>query len=76
MKNFNYKLANYERATGHRVAVRVEPDFMPSTPGQARGGFVKALAGELHLSDTGDNVLALRPPRNLPPTNSRRASMR
>ena len=58
VKNFNYKLANYERTTGHRVAVRLEPDFTPTSPGQTRGSFVKTLAGELGLPDTGDNVLA------------------
>ena len=58
-KNFNYKLANYERTTGHRLAVRLEPDFLPTTPGQTRGNFVKGLAGELDLPDTGDNVLAI-----------------
>ncbi len=58
VKNFNYKLANYERTTGHRVAVRVEPDFAPTGPGQTRGNLVKSIASELNLPDTGDNVLA------------------
>ena len=58
VKNFNYKLANYERTTGHRIAVRLEAEFAPTNPGQTRGNFVKTLAGELKLPDTGDNVLA------------------
>ena len=58
VKNFNYKLANYERTTGHRIVVRLGPDFVPVNPGQTRGNFVKTVAGELYLPDTGDNVLA------------------
>ena len=59
VKNFNYKLANYERATGHRLAVRLEPDFVPADPGQTRGNQVKTLAAALGLPDPGDNVLAV-----------------
>ena len=59
VKNFNYKLANYEHATGHRLAVRLEPDFAPTGPDQTRGNFVKAIANELGLPDTGDNALAV-----------------
>ena len=58
VKNFNYKLANFDGTTGHRIAVRVESDFTPTSPGQTRGNFVKNVAGELNLPDTGDNVLA------------------
>lgn len=47
VKNFNYKLANYERTTGHRLAVRVAND-QAST---------QALAKSLGFTDTGDDVL-------------------
>ncbi len=51
VKNFNFKLANYERTTGHRFAVRVISD-----PAGASGqGVSKALG----FSDTGDNVLLM-----------------
>ena len=58
VKNFNYKLANYERTTGHRIAVRLEPEFKPFSPGQTRGNYVKTVAAALGLPDGGDNVLA------------------
>ena len=58
VKNFNAKLANYERATGHRIVVRLLPDFTSDAPGQSRGNAVKKIAGELRLLDAGDNVLA------------------
>ncbi len=51
VKNFNYKLANYERTTGHRVAVRVVSD-----PAGASGG---ALSKALGFADDGDNVLLM-----------------
>ena len=53
IKNFNYKLANYERTTGHRVAVRLLP--MLSEP--AGGTGAKKIAQSLGLPDTGDNLL-------------------
>lgn len=52
VKNFNFKLANYERATGHRLAVRVISDPAASA---STGAMSKALG----FSDTGDNVLLL-----------------
>ena len=58
VKNFNYKLANYERATGHRIVVRLLAKFEPESDGQTRGNFVKNLAAKLGVPDTGDNVLA------------------
>lgn len=58
VRNFNFKLANYERTTGHRLAVSLLPEFQPDAPGQSRGNAVKNLAAALHLPDTGDNVLA------------------
>ena len=51
-KNFNYKLANYERTTGHRFAVRIAGNPAGDT---STGAMSKALG----FSDTGDNVLLL-----------------
>ncbi len=51
VKNFNFKLANYERTTGHRVAVRVVSD-----PGGASG---QALSKALGFTDDGDNILLM-----------------
>ena len=47
VKNFNYKLANYERATGHRLAVRINSEQTS----------IQALARSLGFTDGGDNVL-------------------
>ena len=58
VKNFNYKLANYQRTTGHRIAVRLFPEFKPDPPDQSVGNAVKNLAASLDLPDAGDNVLA------------------
>ena len=58
IKNFNYKLANYEQTTGHRIVVRLLPEFKPEKPEQSVGNAVKNLALTLKLPDTGDNVLA------------------
>ena len=58
VKNFNYKLANYQRTTGHRVVVRLFPEFKPDPPEQSVGNAVKHLATTLGLPDEGDNVLA------------------
>ena len=55
--NFNYKLANYERTTGHRIVVR-SWSYAIEPLGNARGHAVKGVAGDLGLPDTGDNVLA------------------
>ncbi len=51
VKNFNYKLANYEHTTGHRLAVRIVSD-----PAGASGG---TLSKALGFTDVGDNVLLL-----------------
>lgn len=57
VKNFNYKLANYERATGHRLAVRLVPADSAGTTAPNVGTSAKEIATALGLSDTGDNVL-------------------
>lgn len=55
VKNFNLKLANYERVTGHRVVVRMFEGVVKPAPASIA---TRALAAELGLPDTGDNVLA------------------
>ena len=55
VRNFNLKLANYERTTGHRVVVRV---FGGSTTEAQSRVATKALAAELGLPDEGDGALA------------------
>ena len=57
-RNFNYKLANYERTTGHRIVVRLLPEFKPATPEQTVGNAVKNIAAASNLPDEGDNALA------------------
>ncbi len=57
VKNFNYKLANYERATGHRIVVRLW-SYDTEPLGNVRGHAVKGVARDLGLLDGGDNVLA------------------
>ena len=58
VKNFNYKLANYQRTTGHRIAVRLAPEFKPDAPGQTAANATKLVGGALHLPDNGDMALA------------------
>ena len=58
VKNFNFKLANYERTTGHRVVVRLLPESQPETAGESRGSAVKKIAAAVGVNDAGDNVLA------------------
>ena len=57
VENFNYKLANYERTTGHRIVVRLW-SYATEPLGNTRGHAVKGAAGDLGLPDAGDNVLA------------------
>ena len=57
VNNFNYKLANYQRTTGHRIVLRLLPEFKPVTPEQSVGNAVRLLAETLQVPDTGDNVL-------------------
>ena len=57
VKNFNFKLANYERTTGHRVAVRLLPELKSDSPDPNAGSAAKSIAASLGLSDLGDNVL-------------------
>ena len=57
VKNFNYKLANYERATGHRIAVRLLPAENTDQSAQKPGTRAKEIAAALGLPDTGDHAL-------------------
>ena len=56
VKNFNFKLANYERTTGHRVAVRVSGDAAGTEKS------TREAAKTAGFSDTGDNVLLVCSP--------------
>jgi cyclophilin family peptidyl-prolyl cis-trans isomerase len=56
-RNFNYKLANYERANGVRILMRLTAKYEPDTPGQRPGSHVGVLARRLSL--TPDDILAV-----------------
>jgi cyclophilin family peptidyl-prolyl cis-trans isomerase len=55
--NFNYKLANFERATGLRIYARVFAKFVRGPAGQTPDAFADSLARSLGLEDNG--VLAV-----------------
>ncbi len=55
-KNFNYKLANFERFTGRKVYVRVFKEFRPQREGQTLARFNRELARALGVEN--DGVLA------------------
>ena len=52
-KNFNYKLANFERVTGLRIAARVFAKSPPKPEDDAPGKFMKALAAKLGVEKRG-----------------------
>ncbi len=52
-KNFNYKLANFERFTGRKIYARLFKEFRPATPEQSLGDFQRALARELGVEQDG-----------------------
>ncbi len=56
-KNFNFKLANFERATGIKVYARTFAKFLPAKPAQRPGSLAAALARDLDLSS--DGILAV-----------------
>lgn len=56
-KNFNFKLANFERATGVKIVARVFAKFSPATPAQRPGQAAASLVRELGLGD--DGILAV-----------------
>lgn len=55
-KNFNFKLANFERFAGRKIAVRVFKEFRPARPGQRLGAYQRELAEKLGVAR--DGVLA------------------
>jgi cyclophilin family peptidyl-prolyl cis-trans isomerase len=52
-KYFNFKLANFERATGLRLAARVYRSFQPESPGQTANAFRGELARRLGVDRRG-----------------------
>ena len=56
-RNFDYKLSNFNRATGVRILVRLTAKYEPETPGQRPGSYVGILARRLSL--TPDDILAV-----------------
>ena len=52
-KNFNYKLANFERATGLRIAARVFAKSPTAQEDSAPGKFMQALAAKLGVTPRG-----------------------
>jgi len=56
-RNFNFKLANYERATGVRILARLVAKYEPETPGQRPGSYVGVIARRLNLATS--DILAI-----------------
>jgi len=52
-KNFNYKLANFQRATGQRLYARVYPTFTPTEEAKTPAPFVQQLAKTLGIHKNG-----------------------
>lgn len=52
-KYFNYKLANFERATGVRIAARMFAKSPPAAEDDQPGKFMKALAAKLGIEQRG-----------------------
>lgn len=52
-KNFNFKLANFERFTGRRIYARVFREFQPFRPGQSIGAAHRELAEQLGVAADG-----------------------
>jgi cyclophilin family peptidyl-prolyl cis-trans isomerase len=52
-KNFNYKLANFERTTGIRIAARLFAKSPTAEEDSAPGKFMKALAAKLGIEQRG-----------------------
>jgi cyclophilin family peptidyl-prolyl cis-trans isomerase len=55
-KNFNYKLNNFQRATGRRIYARVYPSFTPTAEAKTPAPFIQQLAKSLGIHQ--DGVLA------------------
>lgn len=56
-KNFNYKLNNFQRATGRRLYARVYPSFTPTDAAKTPAPFTQQLAQSLGIHQSG--VLAV-----------------
>ncbi|MBC7365333.1 MAG: peptidylprolyl isomerase, partial [Undibacterium sp.] len=56
-KNFNYKLANLERATGIRIVARLLAKSPPDTEGRKLNNYLRDLAEQLGVLQTGALVL-------------------
>jgi cyclophilin family peptidyl-prolyl cis-trans isomerase len=52
-KNFNYKLANFERFTGKRIYGRVYKSFKPTQEGQKLGAFNAEMAKQFKIDPDG-----------------------
>lgn len=52
-KNFNFKLANFERFTGRKICARVFKEFRPEHEGQKPGAFHRELAARLGVQERG-----------------------
>ncbi len=52
-KNFNYKLANFERTTGVRIVARLFKDAPPAAEDNVPGKFMRALATKLGVARDG-----------------------
>jgi len=60
-KNFNFKLANYERATGLKIVARLFPQPPPETEDKVPGATMRALAEKLGVARTGVLVAYFAP---------------
>jgi cyclophilin family peptidyl-prolyl cis-trans isomerase len=52
-KNFNYKLANFERATGVKIVARLMPKSPSADEDKVPGAYMKALAGKFGVAQRG-----------------------
>jgi cyclophilin family peptidyl-prolyl cis-trans isomerase len=60
-KNFNFKLANYERATGRKIIARMFAQTPPAKEDQVPGAYMHALAEKLGVARTGVLVAFFSP---------------
>lgn len=60
-KNFNFKLANYERVTGRKIIARLFAQTPPAAEDQVPGAYMHALAEKLGVARTGVLVAYFAP---------------
>lgn len=60
-KNFNYKLANYERFTGLKVVARLSAQPPPAAEDEVAGAYMKTLAAKLGVERAGVLVAFFAP---------------